>query len=372
MDHTFTLRWTMPSSVPFAARPFPNSNGVIFRRIHSVPVIRLALGSESCGQWENKKEALTPYGPMIASQKHQRVMETVCLDRSRRNLMRGQLEMMTSEDDDDDFEPPSGGIPYDGNSTKPEDIAEWVRMGLKLWRQNLIGRKFGFWNDYKTPLAGRCDEVGNKLLTGVTRWPQSLLFDKTESLFLFDARLLLGSDPMDSALTLFSIMPSSVPFAPRPSPNPNRVIFRCAHSVPVIRQRVLSVPVIRQRVLSIPVNRRVAATPYDSEAEASKSCGTRLPQSFQEELDERAARGDFVHHHLLGIDVPDKFKFKKEDKGKEQEAIPIEDVVAIEDDSEEAIIILGLPPSDGISYDGKSTKPEDIDEWLRTRFGYEI
>ncbi|KAM1902937.1 hypothetical protein ACFX13_040513 [Malus domestica] len=64
MDHTFTLRWTMPSSVPFAARPFPNSNGVIFRRIHSVPVIRLALGSESCGQWENKKEALTPYGPM--------------------------------------------------------------------------------------------------------------------------------------------------------------------------------------------------------------------------------------------------------------------------------------------------------------------
>ncbi|KAM1251569.1 hypothetical protein ACFX13_040514 [Malus domestica] len=264
--------------------------------------------------------------------------------------------MMTSEDDDDDFEPPSGGIPYDGNSTKPEDIAEW----------------FGFWNDYKTPLAGRCDEVGNKLLTGVTRWPQSLLFDKTESLFLFDARLLLGSDPMDSALTLFSIMPSSVPFAPRPSPNPNRVIFRCAHSVPVIRQRVLSVPVIRQRVLSIPVNRRVAATPYDSEAEASKSCGTRLPQSFQEELDERAARGDFGHHHLLGIDVPDKFKFKKEDKGKEQEAIPIEDVVAIEDDSEEAIIILGLPPSDGISYDGKSTKPEDIDEWLRTRFGYEI
>ncbi|XP_050154125.1 uncharacterized protein LOC126628466 isoform X2 [Malus sylvestris] len=149
---------------------------------------------------------------------------------------------------------------------------------------------------------------------------------------------------MDCAPTLFSIMPSSVPFAPRPSPNPNRVIFRCAHSVPVIRQRVLSVPVIRQRVLSIPVNRRVAATPY----------------------------GDFGHHHLLGIDVPDKFKFKKEDKGKEQEAIPIEDVVAIEDDSEEAIIILGLPPSDGISYDGKSTKPEDIDEWLRTRFGYEI
>ncbi|KAM1026918.1 hypothetical protein ACFX2A_040747 [Malus domestica] len=175
MDHTFTLRWTMPSSVPFAARPFPNSNGVIFRRMHSVPVIRLALGSESCGQWENKKEALTPHGPMIARQKHQRVMETVCLDRSRRNLMRGQLEMMNSEDDDDDFEPPSGGIPYDGKSTKPGDIAEW----------------FGFWNDYKTPLAGRCDEVGNKLLTGVTRWPQSLLFDKTESLFLFDARLLL-------------------------------------------------------------------------------------------------------------------------------------------------------------------------------------
>ncbi|KAM1026919.1 hypothetical protein ACFX2A_040747 [Malus domestica] len=176
MDHTFTLRWTMPSSVPFAARPFPNSNGVIFRRMHSVPVIRLALGSESCGQWENKKEALTPHGPMIARQKHQRVMETVCLDRSRRNLMRGQLEMMNSEDDDDDFEPPSGGIPYDGKSTKPGDIAEWVRMRLKLWRQNLIGRKFGFWNDYKTPLAGR---------------PQSLLFDKTESLFLFDARLLL-------------------------------------------------------------------------------------------------------------------------------------------------------------------------------------
>ncbi|XP_050154126.1 uncharacterized protein LOC126628466 isoform X3 [Malus sylvestris] len=95
---------------------------------------------------------------------------------------------------------------------------------------------------------------------------------------------------MDCAPTLFSIMPSSVPFAPRPSPNPNRVIFRCAHSVPVIRQRVLSVPVIRQRVLSIPVNRRVAATPYDSEAEASKSCGNRLPQSFQEELDKRAAR----------------------------------------------------------------------------------